>query len=263
MKRGPEAFTRYYEGVWGERWIKLKASLQQPSAKVSLPSPFSDTRSLPYELDPASLMPAAALQVKPGNRVLDMCSAPGGKALAMIFSVEGEAKFVLNDLSKQRLSRLNRVLKEQLPESVLSQVRTTHFDSSRWGMYEPEAFDRVLLDAPCSGEQHLLSRPAELAQWSLKRTKYLAQRQYALLCAGVQVLKPGGRLVYSTCTISPLENDQVISKYLKKKPNTVTVERVGSECGEPTEHGWIILPDQCQGQGPIYFSVLQKVPIEK
>ena len=122
----------------------------------------------------------------------------------------------------------------------------------------------ILIDAPCSGERHLLETPKELAEWTVSRMKKLAQRQYALLTAGLLALKPGGKLVYSTCSIASLENDGVIETLLKKKEDFQILQEdlpqaILQQIGRPekTKHGFLFLPDQC-GIGPIYFCVLRK-----
>ncbi len=117
----------------------------------------------------------------------------------------------------------------------------TKSDASRWGLSKTEEFDRILVDAPCSGERHLLKKPLELARWSLKGSKGLVVRQHALLCSALDCLKPGGRLVYSTCSIQPAENDGVIERLKKSREGEFEVERVAAPIGEPTANGWIIL----------------------
>jgi 16S rRNA C967 or C1407 C5-methylase (RsmB/RsmF family) len=112
------------------------------------------------------------------------------------------------------------------------------------------------VDAPCSGERHLLGNPKELVLWSESRSKKLAQRQYALLTAALLAIKSGGRIVYSTCSISPYENDGVITELKRRKGDSFRVQDVSNlEVGEKTEHGVQFLPDQI-GWGPIYMCAL-------
>src|SRR5690606_15848364 len=170
---------------------------------------------------------------------------------------KGEADFTLNDLSRERVKRLRRVIKTHVPERIASGIRVTTRDAARWGVVEKDAYDKVLLDAPCSGERHLLEKKSELENWTMKRIKGLAQRQYALLCSGMLALKPGGRLVYSTCALTPLENDEVIRRFMAKKGQGVTVVRCDTATGEPTEFGVRIVPDRDRGWGPMYFAVLE------
>jgi 16S rRNA C967 or C1407 C5-methylase (RsmB/RsmF family) len=124
----------------------------------------------------------------------------------------------------------------------------------------PDEFDRVLADVPCSGERHLFENQSELSLWTEKRTKNLAVRQYSLLSSAWLACKPGGRIVYSTCSISPMENDEVVQKLIKKrKPEILTWSAADNlDFVEKTEHGYQILPDR-SGFGPMYFAVIRKV----
>jgi 16S rRNA C967 or C1407 C5-methylase (RsmB/RsmF family) len=209
-------------------------------------------------MDPASIFPAAALEVRDGDEVADFCAAPGGKSLILTESLRTGGRLVANELSDGRRARLRAVLHDYLPEDVLSRVRVTGHDATRWCLYETEAYDRILLDAPCSGERHLLANGEEIAQWSPARSKNLAVRQYALLASALAVVRVGGRIVYSTCSLSNLENDAVIARLMKKRAGEARVVRMEFALGEPTENGWVILPDRT-GYGPIYFSILERV----
>jgi 16S rRNA C967 or C1407 C5-methylase (RsmB/RsmF family) len=249
------AFHKYFAEVYGERWTILSQALNEKPRKTELANPFGLEN---YSLDEASLYPVKNLAPKAGEKIADLCASPGGKSLGSIFALGGEGSWTCGDLSPARVKRLRAVFKNCLPTEVLARVRVVQGDSSRWGLRFPENFDRVLVDAPCSGERHLLESPQEIARWSLKGSKRLSVRQHALLCAGFDALVPGGRIVYSTCSISPVENDGVIEKLLKSRPDRFRVLPVSEPSGEATEHGWILLPDTC-GCGPIYFSVLEKL----
>jgi 5-methylcytosine rRNA methyltransferase NSUN4 len=259
-QRGAEEFDKYYRSLYGERWSTLKEALLKSPEQIARPNLWAaQTGAESYQMDKASLFPALALAAHPGEAVLDMCAAPGGKSLIIAENMKGEGRLVVNELSENRRSRLFRVIREYIPEDIRKNlVEVTGRDAARWCLYEQDVFDRVLLDAPCSGERHLLKTPSEIAEWSPSRTKNLAKRQYALLASAHQVVKPGGTIVYSTCSISNLENDGVIERLVKKRAGEVEVVRREWEIGEPTEFGWIILPDQT-GYGPIYFSELRRV----
>ena len=211
-----------------------------------------------YRMDPASILPALALEVSSGNQVMDMCAAPGGKTLILAEALSIEGTLTANEWSRSRKERLRSVLKTYLPDSMLSRIRITGHDASKWGLYEPEYYDRILLDAPCSSERHVLHQPAELGKWKQSRSKQLAHRQYALLCSALLSCKPGGRIVYSTCSLSKLENDETIRRLIKKKGSKFQC-KTDQTCpfGKPTEFGWQILPDQESGWGPMYWSVLE------
>ncbi|MAE74392.1 MAG: RNA methyltransferase [Bdellovibrionaceae bacterium] len=258
--KGFPEFERVYREIYGDRWPRLLDALRMEAPKFALENPFfkqnQDVKQV-YELDLASVLVAKQLQIQPDHLVLDMCAAPGGKSLVQIFESEAQAHWVLNDLSKARVGRLKRVIREYIPADRSDRVRVTNFDASRWGLHQAGHFDRVLLDAPCSGERHQLESPGQLEKWTQSSSKRLHTRQVALLCAGFDSLKPGGRIVYSTCSIAPLENDRVVEKLVKKRPD-VDVQVAEADFGEKTDLGWQILPDHCDGYGPMYFSVIQK-----
>jgi 16S rRNA C967 or C1407 C5-methylase (RsmB/RsmF family) len=210
-------------------------------------------------MDPASIAAARALDVQDGDVVLDMCAAPGGKTLILAEGLGTRGQMVANEISPQRRFRLMGVLKQYMTERARPQVDVRGFDGVQYGLKKPNTFDRVLLDAPCSGDRGLMQKPGELALWSEKKTKNMALRQYALLASAFAALKPGGTLVYSTCALSPHENDGVIDKLSKKKGGQFEVLKPPCPLGEGTTHGRLILPDRDQA-GPIFFAVVKKGP---
>ncbi len=283
--RAQEAFDLYYENIFKERWPALKAALLQPKKHVALWNPFTDLQPdstwnerfsgiyeapefLPpklnnqgrtpyYLLDLASLAPVLALDLQGDERCLDLCAAPGGKSLLILYKLYKlkAGSLTCNELSLERRRRLEQVLKSYLPEPQV--VRVTGFDGSTWGLHEKDAYDRILVDAPCSSERHLLHSPSHLQEWSPKRSKGLAVRQMGLLASAFDALKPGGRIVYSTCALSPLENDGVVKRLLERRPQAKLVMGKNFLEAEQLECGYFILPDQ-GAIGPIYFSILIK-----
>lgn len=250
-------FEEYFISVYGERWPKLRDALLSDAHQEVLRNPFSNGLQ-DYRLDSASLLPAKYIDARAGQRIADFCASPGGKSLAMIFASEGQAHFSCNDLSPGRVQRLKAVFHDCLPPQILSKIGISKSDASRWGINRKNEFDKILVDAPCSGERHLLKSPGELARWSLKGAKGLAVRQHSLLCSALDCLVPGGRVVYSTCSVNPLENDGVIERLKESREGLFRVVPITESMGEPTENGWIVLPDRFAG-GPIYFSVLEKI----
>lgn len=248
-------FDSYFNDIYKERWEKLRAGLEREPRHEKLTNPFG---LQDYSLDFASTLPPRALAPERGDLVADFCASPGGKSLAMIFALAGDAQFVCNDLSPARVARLKAIFHDCLPLNVRANVKIYKSDASRWGRQRPETFDRVLVDAPCSGERHMIQAPAELARWSLKGAQRLAIRQNALLCSALDSLRSGGRVVYSTCSINPLENDGVVKKLMKSRRDRFRVLPFTAEIGEPTAHGWIVLPD-VSDCGPIYLSLLEKI----
>jgi 16S rRNA C967 or C1407 C5-methylase (RsmB/RsmF family) len=223
----------------------------------------------PYFLDPASQAVALILGVKPGDRVLDMCAAPGGKSLVLARGLAGSGELVANERSSARRSRLHHVLERHLSDSDRSVIRVTSHDASRWALYEPEQYDRVLADVPCSSERHVIQSAGALASWSSSRSKRLAQAAYAIACAGADSLRTGGFLVYSTCALSPLENDGVVKRIVDRGSGSISVDRSVSGDAlmslsapglvwERTEYGYTVLPDRNIGAGPMYFARLRK-----
>lgn len=283
-------FDKYYGALFGERWPSLREALLIPENQVRHYNSFLTTKALGekipwlesctwnlsteaipraeedllqyYVLDPASVLVAENLRVRPGDKVLDLCAAPGGKSLVLAKNLFREAheksELVLNELSADRRERLKKVVQQYIPRKFREQVWVRGKDGTRFGLEVQDHFDAILLDAPCSGERHLMANQTELQQWKEKRTKGLAQKQYTLLCSAWLALKPGGRLVYSTCALSSLENDGVIEKFLKKKDGVEVgqLERLGPN-SEATKFGVIYLPDRCQF-GPMYSCLLIK-----
>lgn len=287
-------FENHFSEVYGARWPLLKQALLTPEKQILRPNLFLESRDhidakpcsfLPgcywkpdgfkleknasglysyYVMDPASLIVARALEAKPGEQILDMCAAPGGKTLALAESLAEDSQedsiLVSNEYSESRRERLTRVLHEYISKEKRMFIHAKGLDGNQYGLRQPEVFDRVLADVPCSGERHLLENATELAEWSPKRTKNLAVRQYSLLSSAWLTVKKQGRIVYSTCSISPTENDEVVAKLIKKrKPNILRPSFLDAfECLEKTEHGYQVLPDRSEF-GPMYFSVIEKI----
>ncbi len=257
--RGEEAFNTYYSSVYGERWISIRESFRKEPDYLELKEGLIS----PYYIDSASIYPVLALEIVPGNKILDMCAAPGGKTLLMALANGSSGSITSNDRSPDRRNRLLKVIGECLPEELRETVKITGHDASRWGIYEKNTYDRVLLDAPCSSERHVFLSGPHLEIWSPARTRQLAERQFAMLAAALDAAKPGGRIVYSTCSVSPAENDSNMERLLKKRKGLFAVAGIenitaGIKGLEKTEFGFQIMPDKENGAGPIYFSVINK-----
>lgn len=259
-----DELNSFYGGHFGDRWEQtLKPALLKDCPKIFLKSPFVggefELSAKPiegaYALDRASVEPVLALSLTPEESLLDLCAAPGGKALVAIYKTRGFLKAHLNDSSAARCQRLKAVLFDHLPEELVHTLTITNKNGALFGKWHRKSFDKVLVDAPCSSERHHISDAK--FKWSAKQSKHLAIRQHALLCAGFDALKPGGKLVYSTCSLSPFENDQVIKKLLKSRSDQFRVE-ISEGVGESAQFGRLILPDKYEGQGPIYYSVILK-----
>jgi len=211
-----------------------------------------------YVMDPASYWAAKALEVQDGDVVLDMCAAPGGKSLILAETLMTSGELIANEMSEARRERLKKVIQQYIPRDIRDRVWVTGKDGGKFALTHKQKFDRILVDAPCSGERHLFETRKELDEWKASRSEKLAHRQYALLTAALLACKPEGRIVYSTCSISDLENDHVIEKLLKKKEGQFEVLETPLPMAgaERTKYGIRMWPDRCQA-GPIYYSVLK------
>ena len=248
-------FEDFFSEVYGSRWKALREALLAPAHKLER-SCFSGYAQ--YVMDEASVWAALALRVQPGDQVLDLCAAPGGKTLVLLEALQGVGFLTANELSSARRRRLDEVLKTHVPEEFQKLVKVTGFDGNQFGLKRKGDFDRVLLDAPCSSERHLLENDSEMKDWKPSRTKQLAPRQYSLLCSALLSVRSGGTIVYSTCSISRLENDAVIQRLLERKGDEVKLDPNVEDLAdlEKTEFGFQIFPDRANGIGPIYLSRL-------
>ena len=164
---------------------------------------------LAHAQEGASQVPVALLDPRPGNRVLDLCAAPGGKTAQIAFALGNRGTLVANDQAHARV----RALQGNLERLGVVNVTTTAVDGANYPAGAGQ-FDRILVDAPCSGEGTLRRPGGPQAALGPEHSARQAARQRALLRKGVQRLRPGGRLVYSTCTFAPEENELVVSAIL-------------------------------------------------
>ncbi len=256
---GAQGFEEHYRERYGERWSRLQAALLRPPGYVALQHGLVK----PYYLDGASALSVTTLPVAAGDRVLDLCAAPGGKTLALISAAcsSGTAQalsITANERSRARRARLQRTLQEHLPDPSPVTVRVTGHDARRWGLYEQNAYDHVIADVPCSAERHLLATPPELTRWSPARAKRLAIDAYAILAAALTAVRPQGTVLYLTCALLDDENDAVVEKALKRFDGRVCAEPPQIGIGTGRRHGVQILPDQDDGRGPLYLARLRK-----
>ena len=217
----------------------------------------------------SSMAAVEAMQIQPGHDVLDCCAAPGGKTSLMRYRQKGKGILVANDLSRRRLQKL---------KSVLEQHRITRVDlqaqaAETLGGSHANCFDRVLLDAPCSGEGRFhVSNPSSWADWETGKIRRLCKLQQRLLRSALQTLRPGGVLIYATCTLAPEENEVVLAKVMATPPVQVELERVELDCpGLRAAHGswdgqdfpdWMslacrIVPEQ--GMTPFFMARIRRI----
>lgn len=257
MKKKPDRaaeFESYYGTLYGERWPSLRAALEAEKTDyetVAFPG------CEPYALNRASAVCARALGVGPGHAVLDLCAAPGGKTVILAAALNGRGRLISNDISPERRRRLKKTIETVLPPAIAAVVGITGSDAALFGKRMPESFDRVLADVPCSSEGHLIRKPQLLTEWSPARIRSLCIRQFAILAAGLDALKVGGEMIYSTCAIAPDENDGVIAKLMTRRAGAVEILPFPAP-GEATRYGKLILPDTCDGMGPLFICRIGK-----
>ena len=217
-----------------------------------------------YLLDAASVLAVQALDVQPDHKVLDLCAAPGGKSIA----IAQKAFVYANESDRTRYKRLEGNLEYHL---AADRFKVSHHDGTRAPL---ETYDRILVDAPCSSERHIIHAHAkkaaaghiaeEMLNWKPSQT--LPKTQLALLMTALRAVKTGGKVVYATCSISNEENDCVIERSLqavRKEKWTVDLEDEYTldNVTEKTKYGRIVLPNHPSGGGwgPLFFAVIQKV----
>lgn len=180
-------------------------------------------KGLFYIQNLASMVPVIILDPQPGEKILDMTAAPGSKT-SMIAALTGNrADIIANDNSYERAKNMDRMLKE----FHVQNYKVTVSDGVKYGKKLANEFDRVLLDAPCSGEGLVyLQSDNPLRFWSIRKVKRMVKIQRELILSAYKALKPGGVLVYSTCTLEPEENEGVISHLLERYPDA-KLENIG------------------------------------
>ncbi|MDF2961569.1 MAG: methyltransferase [Paenibacillus sp.] len=231
----PAFYNSYEERRWyGLRVNTLKCSVEQFLSMSSFqlePIPWVPTgfyyreedrpgkhphyhAGLYYIQEPSAMAPVELLDVHPGERVLDLCAAPGGKSTQIAAKLAGEGLLVTNDIHSDRVKALvknielcgvrNAVVLNEQPEKLQRPFK--HF------------FDKILIDAPCSGEGMFRKEEDMAKAWQPDWVERYAGMQRDLLRQAAAMLRPGGRMVYSTCTFSPEENEAMIAEFLEAHP---------------------------------------------
>ena len=168
-----------------------------------------------YLQEPSAMTPASRLKVQPGERVLDLCAAPGGKATELGAALQGEGLLVANDINTARARALLRNLELFGISNSFVTNEPPHVLAERF----PEFFHKIMVDAPWSGEGMFRKNPAVVDSWQEKGPEYFSKLQREIIVQAADMLLPGGMMFYSTCTFSPLENEKTITHLLKERPD--------------------------------------------
>ena len=168
-----------------------------------------------YYLQEASAMaPVALLDPQPGERVCDLCAAPGGKTTQIAGRMDGEGFLLCNEINPKRA----KILSRNIERMAVSNALVTNEHPANLAQKYPGFFDRVLVDAPCSGEGMFRKEEAAVTDWSQETVEMCARRQAEILHSAAQLVRSGGRLVYSTCTFAPEEDEQAVAAFLQEHP---------------------------------------------
>ena len=160
------------------------------------------------------MAPVAPLDPKPGERVCDLCAAPGGKTTQIAGRMRGRGFLLCNEINPKRA----KILFRNIERMAVANALVTNEHPATLAQRFAGFFDRVLVDAPCSGEGMFRKEEAAVTDWSQETVEMCARRQEEILNSAGVLVRPGGRLVYSTCTVLPEENQEIIHVFLSRHP---------------------------------------------
>ncbi len=218
-----------------------------------------------YIQEPSAMAPVTYLEAKPGEKILDLCAAPGGKSTQIAAALQGKGLLVCNEIHPQRA----KILSENVERMGIRNALVTNETPAKLSNTFIEFFDKILVDAPCSGEGMFRKNEEACEEWSLDNVLLCADRQDEILDCAAGMLRPGGRLVYSTCTFAPAENEGSISRFIKRHPEFRIMEvplyegmstgntKWTDEPVEGLENTIRLWPHMLQGEGH-YLAVLYK-----
>ncbi len=281
----PQAFLERMQNQLGADYPLYIESLERPRAVALRFDPMKEVPKLPfvqenvpwepmgYYYDPESrpglhpyheagvyymqeasaMAPVALLDPQPGERICDLCAAPGGKSTQIAGRLRGQGLLLCNEIEPKRAKILSRNIERMgIPNALVTNERPPVL-AERF----PAFFDRVLVDAPCSGEGMFRKEEAAVTDWSPEIVEMCAARQREILRSAAQMVRPGGRLVYSTCTFAPAENEQTIAAFLADQPEFY-IEDVEAPWFAKGEEGTFRLwPHLLKGEGH-YAAVLRR-----
>ena len=215
---GSTCFAHLSKVPWAETGYYYQSS-DQPGKH-----PYHDA-GVYYIQEPSAMAPVELLDVKPGERVLDLCAAPGGKSTQIAAKLQCQGFLLCNEIHPARA----KILSENVERMGIVNACVTNETPAHLAESFPEYFDKILVDAPCSGEGMFRKNEAACDEWSPENVQICAERQDEILDCAARMLRPGGRLVYSTCTFAPAENEGSISRFLERHPEYEIIP-IDKEC---------------------------------
>lgn len=273
----PQEFLQRMESRLGEEYPEYLASLERPRAVALRFDPTKKIPALPfvqesvpwepmgyyydiqsrpglhpyheagvYYMQEASAMaPVALLDPQPGERICDLCAAPGGKSTQIGGRLRGEGLLVCNEIEPKRA----KILSRNIERMGIGNALVTNEHPARLAERFIDFFDRVLVDAPCSGEGMFRKEEAAVTDWSVETVQMCADRQRQILHSAAQMVRPGGRLVYSTCTFAPEENEETVGAFLEAHPDFYP-EKVDAPWFIQSDYeSFRLLPHKLKGEG--------------
>ena len=199
------------------------------------------------------MAPVVLLDPQPGERICDLCAAPGGKSTQIAGKLGGEGFLLCNEFNPKRAKILSRNIERMGIYNAL--VTNTHPEDLAKRL--PGFFDKVLVDAPCSGEGMFRKEEAAVTDWSQETVEMCARRQAEILRSAARLVRPGGRLVYSTCTFAPEENEETVAAFLAENPDFSPVEQETSWFTPAGPGQYRLWPHKLRGEGH-FAAVLQR-----
>jgi NOL1/NOP2/sun family putative RNA methylase len=234
-----ETFSLKYEAVpWAERAYFLPSDHELGKHPLHAAGAY-------YLQEPSAMAAVGAMEVEQGHRVLDLCAAPGGKSGQISARLNGGGLLVANEPHAQRM----RILRGNLIRLGVTNALMLCESAERLAERFPAAFDRVLVDAPCSGEGMFRREATARLQWSEASVKGCAKRQLALLRNAQSMVKPGGLLVYSTCTFNRFENEGVAQAFLDEHPSFAAEDFCLPGLPDSSDGMLRLYPHRRQGEG--------------
>lgn len=215
-----------------------------------------------YLQEPSAMTPASVLPVNPGDRVLDLCAAPGGKSTELGVKLMGKGLLFANDISNSRA----KALLKNLELFGIPNICVTSESPEKLASVYQEYFDKILVDAPCSGEGMFRRDPDMVKDWMEKGPEYYGPVQREIVERALEMLRPGGILVYSTCTFSRTENEEVILEVLEKhrEMELIPVAKFEGACDGIGLSGCIrLFPHKIRGEGHFLAMLRKKEDREK
>lgn len=182
--------------------------------------PFHEA-GLYYIQEPSAMITAELAEITPGENVLDLCAAPGGKSTQLACKMKGKGVLVSNEINPQRAA----ILSQNIERMGIKNAIVTNESPERLSKFLVSFFDKVVVDAPCSGEGMFKKEPLAVSEWSEENVENCSRRQREILSYASAMVKPGGRIIYSTCTFSKQENEDVIQGFVSEHPEYEVVQK--------------------------------------